>query len=177
MMALSVRDFYIGIICALPREFDAVTCMLDTEYKPPFDRLPQSENTAYVFRYGRMSDHNVAIVCLPSGKTGTISSATVSVKLMANFPNIKYGLMVGIGGGSPGPSPENDIRLGDIVVSQPGDRYGGVVQYDFGKPIAQGKFVRHGGILNKPPDYLLGVAAELLTKTRPRQGENHGQLS
>ncbi|KAK0761775.1 hypothetical protein N5P37_004574 [Trichoderma harzianum] len=120
MMALSVRDFYIGIICALPREFDAVTCMLDTEYKPPFDRLPQSENTAYVFRYGRMSDHNVAIVCLPSGKTGTISSATVSVKLMANFPNIKYGLMVGIGGGSPGPSPENDIRLGDIVVSQPG---------------------------------------------------------
>ncbi|QYT02986.1 Protein SSH4 [Trichoderma simmonsii] len=164
MMALSVRDFYIGIICALPREFDAVTCMLDTEYKPPFDRLPQSENTAYVFRYGRMSDHNVAIVCLPSGKTGTISSATVSVKLMANFPNIKYGLMVGIGGGSPGPGPENDIRLGDIVVSQPGDRYGGVVQYDFGKTIAQGKFVRHGGILNKPPDYLLSAAAELLTK-------------
>ncbi|PNP46437.1 hypothetical protein THARTR1_10759 [Trichoderma harzianum] len=164
MMALSVRDFYIGIICALPREFDAVTCMLDTEYKPPLDRLPQSENTAYVFRYGSMSNHNVAIACLPSGKTGTVSSATVSVKLMANFPNIKYGLMVGIGGGSPGPGPENDIRLGDIVVSQPGDRYGGVVQYDFGKTIAQGKFVRHGGILNKPPDYLLSAAAELLTK-------------
>ncbi|KAL7958575.1 hypothetical protein V8C34DRAFT_323970 [Trichoderma compactum] len=164
MMALSVRDFYIGIICALPREFNAVTCMLDTEYKPPFDRLPQSENTAYIFRCGRMSDHNVAVVCLPSGETGTISSATVAVMLMAKFPNIKYGLMVGIGGGSPGPGLENDIRLGDIVVSQPGDRYGGVVQYDFGKTIAQGKFVRHGGILNKPPSYLLGAAAELLTK-------------
>lgn len=44
---------------------------------------------------------------------------------------VQFGLMVGIGGGVPG--AEADIRLGDVVVSQPHQGYGGVIQYDFGK--------------------------------------------
>lgn len=38
---------------------------------------------------------------------------------MRSFLNIRVGLMVGIGGGAP--SQKHDIRLGDIVVSAPGD--------------------------------------------------------
>ena len=39
--------------------------------------------------------------------------------------------MVGIGGGAP--SSLKDVRLGDVVVSQPERTFGGVVQYDLGK--------------------------------------------
>ena len=41
----------------------------------------------------------------------------------SSFHAVRIGLMVGIGGGLP--SNYADIRLGDIVVSQPSDTYGG----------------------------------------------------
>jgi hypothetical protein len=67
---------------------------------------------------------------------------------MHSFPNIRIGLMVGIGGGAP--SPKHDIRLGDIVVSAPRDGKGGVFQYDLGK-IIQDQSFRPTGFLNQPP--------------------------
>ena len=42
--------------------------------------------------------------------------------MLLSFPNIRFGLLVGIGGGVP--SEENDIRLGDIVVSKPHGTFG-----------------------------------------------------
>ena len=56
--------------------------------------------------------------------------------------------MVGIGGCVPGKGV--DIRLGDVVVSKPTGDFGGVVQYDFCKTVAQGVFERTGR-LNRPP--------------------------
>ena len=43
--------------------------------------------------------------------------------------SIRFGLMVGIGGGVP--SPKADIRLGDAMISNPDKLHGGVVQYNF----------------------------------------------
>ena len=40
---------------------------------------------------------------------------------------------MGIVGGVPEDEGEDDIRLGDVVVSQPTAMFGGVVQYDLGK--------------------------------------------
>ena len=71
--------------------------------------------------------------------------------MMHSFPNVRIGLMVGIGGGVP--SSRHDIRLGDIVVSAPRDAGGGVFQYDFGKTIQDQTF-RHTGFLNQPPPVL-----------------------
>ncbi|KAK1984663.1 putative WD repeat-containing protein, partial [Colletotrichum cereale] len=53
--------------------------------------------------------------------------------MLNSFPNVRLGLMVGIGGGVP--TRKHDIRLGDIVVSCLRDGKGGVLQYDFGKTI------------------------------------------
>lgn len=47
-------------------------------------------------------------------------------------------MMIGIGGGAP--SEEHDIRIGDVVVSQPTGQLGGVIQHDFGKTMSKGKF-------------------------------------
>jgi len=49
--------------------------------------------------------------------------------------------MVGIGGGVPS---SEDIRLGDIVVSQPNGLLPGVVQYDYGKTVESGRLQRTG---------------------------------
>ena len=66
--------------------------------------------------------------------------------------------MVGIGGGVPGKGA--DIRLGDVVVRKPTGDFGGVVQYDFDKTVAQGVFERTGR-LNRPPQILLTAIARL----------------
>ena len=58
------------------------------------------------------------------------------------------------------PSAGSDIRLGDVVISQPYMQHGGVVQYDFGKTGAGGQFTRTGS-LNTPPTALLNALAKL----------------
>ncbi|PVH69381.1 hypothetical protein DL98DRAFT_439187 [Cadophora sp. DSE1049] len=66
--------------------------------------------------------------------------------------------MVGIGGGAP--TQERDIRLGDVVVSEPQGTLGGVVQYDLGKRLSGGRFQRTGQ-LDGPPPVLLGAIPEM----------------
>jgi nucleoside phosphorylase len=74
--------------------------------------------------------------------------------------------MVGIGGGVP--SEDADIRLGDVVVSNPHKTHGGVVQYDFGKAAPSG-FERTGS-LNAPPTILLNAIAILQARHIRRKG-------
>jgi nucleoside phosphorylase len=81
--------------------------------------------------------------------------------MLSSFKSLRFGLMVGIGGGVP--SEENDIRLGDVVISQPTRAFGGVIQYDFGKTVQEGKFTRTGA-LNKPPEVLLTALTSLQSK-------------
>jgi nucleoside phosphorylase len=78
--------------------------------------------------------------------------------MMHSFPNIRIGLMVGIGGGAP--SPKHDIRLGDIVVSAPREGKGGLFQYDFGKTIQDQSF-QPTGFLNQPPAVLRSAVTGL----------------
>ena len=107
--------------------------------------------------------------CLPSGVYGTIPAATVAAHMRTTFPSIHFGLMVGIGGGVP--STNEDIRLGDIVVSKPTGILGGVVQYDYGKTVASGAF-QQTGMMNQPPQALLNAIARL--QTDEILGKNHG---
>ncbi|KAJ5688691.1 Ankyrin repeat protein [Penicillium macrosclerotiorum] len=58
------------------------------------------------------------------------------------------------------PTSQKDIRLGDVVVAVPYKTNGGVVQYDFGKRLPDGCFVRTG-YLNATPDALLSVLPQI----------------
>ncbi|KAH0382597.1 hypothetical protein KCU92_g6111, partial [Aureobasidium melanogenum] len=78
--------------------------------------------------------------------------------MLHSFPNIRVALMVGIGGGAP--TAENDIRLGDVVVSIPKDGRGGVYQYDYGKRI-QDRGFQATGHLNQPPPVVLTAISKL----------------
>jgi nucleoside phosphorylase len=128
--------------------------MLDEEHQD----LPQDSTDTNSYSFGRIGEHNVVVACLPAGQTGNNSAAAVASQMKSRFPSIRFGLMVGIGGGVP--SAEADIRLGDVVISQPYLQYGGVVQYDFGKTGAEGRFTRTGS-LNAPPTILLTALAKL----------------
>lgn len=82
-------------------------------------QLAEGDKNTYVL--GEINGHNIAMTCLPAGSIGQTSAATVATDMRHSFPRIQFGLMVGIGGGAPNPSarPDEDIRLGDVVVSIP----------------------------------------------------------
>ncbi|KAK5049859.1 hypothetical protein LTR84_003977 [Exophiala bonariae] len=150
--------YTIGWICALPVEMTAAMAMLDRIHG---NGQPQIRNSSDSNNYilGSIGDHNVVIACLPAGDYGTTPAATVASQMQSSFSSIRVGLLVGVGGGVP--SQQNDVRLGDVVVSTPGHTGGAVVQYDLGKRLSHGHFSRRGS-LNKPP----GVVLTAITRLR-----------
>ncbi|KAL4903146.1 hypothetical protein BDW74DRAFT_169079 [Aspergillus multicolor] len=149
----SHQDYTVGWICALPKELAAAQALLD-ELHPP---LPQDSSDLNNYTLGRMGAHNVVMACLPSGVMGTVSAARVANNMRSTFRCLRFGLMVGIGGGVPG---AEDVRLGDVVVGEPNGPFGGVIQYDFGKTVQNGEFLRTGS-LNRPSDLLLTAISRL----------------
>jgi nucleoside phosphorylase len=141
----SPSDYSVGWISAIHTEYVAAQVFLDEKHERP-QHLSADDSNDYTL--GKVGEHNVVIAVLPNGEYGTSSAATVAKDMQRSFANLKICLMVGIGGGVP--SPNHDIRLGDIVVSAPRDGEGGVFQYDFGKAIQDQKF-RPTGYLNQPP--------------------------
>ncbi|KAF5548267.1 ankyrin protein [Fusarium mexicanum] len=140
-------DYHVGWVCALPTEQTAAIAMLDQRH----GGLPKPSNDNNTYTLGSVGKHSVVIACLPKGKIGNVSAATVATNMVSTFPNIKFCLMVGVGGGIP---PK--VRLGDVVVSTPVGAFPGVVQYDLGKAHQGGTFERTGS-LNSPPNALLAA--------------------
>ncbi|KAF5521207.1 hypothetical protein CGCA056_v007084 [Colletotrichum aenigma] len=150
--------YTVGWICAITAEFVAAQAFLDEEHAGP-RQTARHDNNSYVL--GKTSGHNVVIATLPNGQYGTTSAATVARDMLHSFPNVRIGLMVGIGGGAP--SQKHDIRLGDVVVSTPNGGRGGVFQYDFGKTVQNCKF-QGTGFLNQPPLLVLSALTTLQGK-------------
>ncbi|KAJ5494608.1 Tetratricopeptide-like helical [Penicillium fimorum] len=157
-MPFTHHDYSVAWICALPLEMTAAKMMLDKVHP----LLSQSESDHNAYTLGSISGHNVVVACLPSGVYGTTSAAVVLAHMIETFPCLRFGLMVGIGGGVP--SKDADIRLGDVVISMPTATSGGVVQYDYGKTLRDGCFERTGS-LNKPPQYLLTAVSQMRSDT------------
>ncbi|OQE16196.1 hypothetical protein PENSTE_c025G10455 [Penicillium steckii] len=150
------KSYTIGWICAIITEYVAAQCFLDEKHDIP-ENLPNTKND---YTLGRIGKHNVVTSVLPLGSYGSASAAQVAENMLYNFPNVRVGLMVGIGGGVPFP---NDVRLGDVVVSTPGNGRSGVVQYDFGKSV-QGKGFQVTGFLAQPPTILRTAVSGLQAK-------------
>lgn len=168
-------SYRVGWICALRVEYVAAQEFLDEEHEKSTFVSPNDTNE---YTLGKMCGHKVVIAVLPSGEYGIASAATVATNMLSSFPSVRIGLMVGIGGGAP--SDRHDIRLGDVVVSAPGDGMGGVFQYDFGKSIQNQSF-QYTGFLNQPPPTLraavAGIQAEYERKGHQLEGAINQVLS
>ncbi|KAF5633561.1 ankyrin protein [Fusarium sp. NRRL 25303] len=140
------HDYIVGWICALHIEYVAAKTFLDEKHDPP-EFVSTNDNNLYTL--GKIGKHNTVIAILPHGEYGIAPAASVARDMLHSFPNIRIGLMVGIGGGAP--SPKHDIRLGDIVVSASDNgKHGGVFNFDHGKVI-QGQPFEESGFLNQSP--------------------------
>lgn len=122
MNIFKLADYTIVWICALVLEAAAARAMLDKIHAPP-----QQISDPNAYEFGELNGHYIVIAYLPNGVYGTVSAATVVSRMRLTFPRLQLGLMVGIGGGVP--SKSNDIRLGDVVVSKPGRKHGGVIHF------------------------------------------------
>ncbi|KAK4085523.1 uncharacterized protein Triagg1_513 [Trichoderma aggressivum f. europaeum] len=147
------NEYTVGWVCALPKEQTAATAMLDQRHGD----LPKPANDSNTYTLGSIGKHNIVIACLPKGHIGNTPAATVAAQMVSTFPSVRFGLMVGIGGGIP---PK--VRLGDVVVSTPVGSFPGVVQWDRGKA-KDGGFEQTGS-LNNPPVSLLTALAKLETE-------------
>ncbi|KAF2220909.1 hypothetical protein BDZ85DRAFT_251468 [Elsinoe ampelina] len=152
------EQYTVGWICALDVEYSAARLFLETEHEQPDARSPNDNNT---YTVGSIAGHNVVIAVCPDGEYGTNSAATVARDMVHSFPNVRIGLMVGIGGGAP--TLSNDIRLGDVVVSSARGQHGGVIQYDMGKRIQDQDFL-NTGTLNRPPVFLRTAVSDLASR-------------
>ncbi|KAK6531048.1 hypothetical protein TWF281_007875 [Arthrobotrys megalospora] len=143
--------------------------MLDEQH----EQLPTKENDDNTYTLGRVGRHNV-VIARPA-EYGTNSAANTSANMVRTFQNLRFVLMVGIGGGAPGPpvsedSQEEDIRLGDVVVGFPKDSHSGVLQYDMGKLEHCRQFTIRSH-LNKPPKVLLTAVGTLQSQHDLEEGE------
>ena len=140
-------------------ELAAVEGMLDEIH----ESLPSSrDQNGYTL--GRIGTHNIVVAVMPA--IGNNRAASVAIQLLNDFRSIRFGLLVGIGGGLP--SEEDDIRLGDVVVSKPTATFGGVVQYDVGEATLGGILQRTGAL--KPPPTVLMANIQRLQAQQIRSG-------
>ncbi|KAH8431465.1 uncharacterized protein LDX57_009128 [Aspergillus melleus] len=161
--------YTVGWLCVLDYEIDVATVCLDEEHVTP--STPPDGNA---YTAGRIGEHNVIIVKFT--QSGTTSAATAVTNLLRTFGKIRFGLMVGIGGGA-ADNPESDdptrettdILLGDVVVSRPRAGHGGILQYDRGRREPGGfTALAH---LNSPGDLLISAVDKLSRDHRSRRGK------
>jgi hypothetical protein len=134
----------------------AVLVMLDKEHK----HLPQASSDHNVYNLGNIAGYNVVIAGLH--QPGNSPVATVVTQMRIAFPNLRFGLLVSIGGSVPVKTDNRIIQLRDMVVSKPVDEHSGTVQYDHRKAKA-GQF-EQTGTLAPLPAVLLNAAQDLAAK-------------
>lgn len=71
---MSSQDYTVGWICAVTTEYIAACELLKKEY-PSLSTASSHDSNAYTL--GRVGDHRVVVACLPKGKYGIASAATM----------------------------------------------------------------------------------------------------
>lgn len=122
-------QYTVGWICALETEYVAARAFLEKKHPRPETLSPNNNNH---YTLGEIAGHQVVITVLPDGEYRISSAAGVARDIVYSFPNIWFGLMVGIGGGVP---TKHDICLGDVIVSSSRNGRGGLLQYNLSKEL------------------------------------------
>ncbi|KAL4744103.1 hypothetical protein BDV11DRAFT_165792 [Aspergillus similis] len=150
----SYTEFSVAIFCALPLEADAVRELLDEVWREEDSNFGKSIGDDNTYTLGRMSRHNVILVHMPGlGKSAASQAAS---SLRSSYPEVRLALVVGICGGVPTGDGNEELILGDVVISD------GIVQYDFGRQFPNG-FSSKTGVeaVGRPSSRIRSILAKL----------------
>jgi nucleoside phosphorylase len=149
-----------GLVAALPKELSAIKAALDN-YEEEY-----SEASNILYYRGKIvspihGNESHEIIVATTIKMGNSAAAIAVTSLVKDFPALTDVIMVGIAGGVPGEQgADDDVRLGDIVVSNGR----GVVQYDMRK-VEEGKDICRDQ--SQPPsNHLLSFVGNLESERR-----------
>ncbi|TQN66850.1 5'-methylthioadenosine/S-adenosylhomocysteine nucleosidase [Colletotrichum shisoi] len=126
-------EFEIAVVCALPLEFDAAALAFDEFWDDDGDTYGRAEGDTNTYTTGRIGQYNVVLSLLSS--MGKVGAATVATSLRSSYTGLRLALLTGICGGVPSPWTDDEVLLGDVVISK------AVVQYDYGRQYP-GRFIR-----------------------------------
>ncbi|KAJ8128376.1 hypothetical protein O1611_g5258 [Lasiodiplodia mahajangana] len=118
-------------IAPLQTVADAAFHMMENKHN---GRFKASQGEYCEFLAGDTLGHNVVIATLPPGKEYDADSDTHLASLAEQyFPKLQFGLFVGVATGLPNlhARPPRDIRLGDILVADPGTGTASLLAYEF----------------------------------------------
>jgi nucleoside phosphorylase len=135
---LDFDHYTIAWIAPLEIEAQAAWYMLDHEHPGNFST---NRGDDYVYMAGDINGHNVVIATFPAGHNyGVGSAAALASQVKKSFPNLWFGLLVGVAAGLPNLSriPPRDIRLGDVLVGVGEGESAGLVSYGLGKETSEG---------------------------------------
>ncbi|KAL5089600.1 hypothetical protein Trisim1_005293 [Trichoderma cf. simile WF8] len=133
MAELDPSLYTVAWIAPLEIEARAALHLLDKRHR---GRFPLTPGDDYIFQAGDACGHNIIIATFPAGEVyGTRSATALATQVKKFFPNLWFGLLVGIAAGLPNISrnPPLDIRLGDVLVGLPVGDNAGLIDYDLGK--------------------------------------------
>jgi nucleoside phosphorylase len=150
-------DFPVAIICAKTIEYDAICLLMDGWHEGYEDEADKGDNNTYTF--GWMGDINIVLFLLLTNGDRKLDATAAAVRLESGFPKLKLAILVGICGGVPGSVMEEDMLLGDVIISD------GLLQHDFGKQLPGGYQI-YKDTDNQPrqiPDYIMGLLKLLQT--------------
>ncbi|KAF4973447.1 hypothetical protein FSARC_272 [Fusarium sarcochroum] len=140
MVELDPHAYNVIWIAPLEIEAQSALHMLDEKHR---GRFPMDRGDDHIFHAGSISGHNTVIATLPAGQEyGTGSAAALASQVKKCFPNLWFGLLVGVAAGLPNlaSDPPRDIRLGDVLVALPIGENAGIVAYDLGKATSEDTF-------------------------------------
>ncbi|KAK1774869.1 hypothetical protein QBC45DRAFT_360957 [Copromyces sp. CBS 386.78] len=114
----SKSGFEIAILCALPKEREAVLLLLDDLWDGKGSnrhRYARAKGDHNIYTHGRIGRFHVVIVLLIT--MGKVPAAGAAAAIRLGYPNISLALIVGICAGVPFPKKRQEIILGDVVIS------------------------------------------------------------
>lgn len=168
-LGLDFEHYTVAWIAPLEIEAQAAWYMLDHVHQGNFS---MNRGDDYLYMAGDINEHNVIIATFPAGHNyGVGSAAALASQVKKSFPNLWFGLLVGVAAGLPDLCrvPSRDIRLGDVLVGVGDSGDAGLVSYGLGKETSDGfQLLRHGA--QAKTETVVRSAIGIIKALAPMQG-------
>ncbi|KAF4921131.1 Kinesin light chain 3 [Colletotrichum fructicola] len=110
------EDFQVAVVCALPLEYNAAVFACEEVWDKGETRLGNAPGDYNTYATGRMGGHDIVLLLLPN--MGKVSAASAAASLRSSYHGIRLAILTGICGGVPGVGTNNEVFLGDVIISK-----------------------------------------------------------